>query len=161
MAAPSLSQTASYKALFEEQLPLITAAKKGEPEALAQLEKLSRQLRRAKAHKFLPNRPDLHEDAVQAAWTGVLNSLRKWDPSWKRLFLAFAHWDISEAIREFKYQMELTVSRPTHMHRKLAKLAKFDTSDIDELAHLTGLPQNSVKGIMAIKHGDVSLHECK
>ncbi|MFZ5807212.1 MAG: sigma-70 family RNA polymerase sigma factor [Verrucomicrobiota bacterium] len=161
MPAQFLAETRSYKALFEEQLPLIFAAKRGDPEALEQLERMSRHLRRSKAQKFLPNRHDLHEDAMQAAWTGVLNSLRKWDPSWKRLFLAYAHWDISEAIRQFKYEMELTVSRPTHMYRKLAKLTKFGTSDVDELSRLTGLSSESVKGIMAIKQGDLPLHQFK
>jgi|GEM_PF-3951725 len=154
-------ETEDYREVFEVQLPLIRAAKKGDPEALVQLEVLSRNLRRSKAQRFLPNRPDLHEDAIQSAWTGVLNALRKWDESWRRLFLAYAHWDISEAIREFKYEMELTVCRPTHMHRKLSKLTKYNTSDVDELAELSGLTSESVKGIMAIKHGDVSLHQYK
>lgn len=162
MIAPrSLSQTSSYKELFEEQLPLIMAAKRGDSKALSELEEISRHLRYSKAQKFLPNRPDLHKDAMQAAWAGVLNSLRKWDPAWKRLFLAYAHWDISESIRQFKYEMELTVSRPTHMHRKLAKLTKFDTSDLLELASLSGLSLDSVQDIMAIKHGDISLHQLK
>ena len=90
--------------------------------------------------------------------TGVLTALRKWSPSWNRLFLAFAHWDISEAIREFKYQMELTVSRPTHMHRKLAKLkGEFvwhHHEDEDELFLV-------VKGRLTIKlrDRDVALEE--
>lgn len=161
IATRSLSQTDSYKDLFEEQLPLIFAAKNGDAKALAKLEEMSRQLRFSKAQKFLPNRPDLHRDAMQAAWAGVLNSLRKWHPSWKRLFLAYAHWDISESIRQFKYEMELTVCRPTHMYRKLAKLTKFETSDLLELASLSGLPLDSVQDIMAIKHGDVSLQQLK
>ena len=159
MPACQIYPAETYQAMFDEQLPLITAAKKGDPQALAKLEQMSRPLRRSKAQKFLPNRPDLHEDAAQAAWKGVLNSLRKWSPAWQRLFLAYAHWDVSEAIREFKYQMELTVSRPTHMHRKLAKLTKYNTTDAGELSQLSGLTLSAVKNILAIKQGDLSLQQ--
>jgi RNA polymerase sigma factor (sigma-70 family) len=154
-------QAKVYQAMFEEQLPIIKAAKKGNPQALIKVEEMSRFLRRSKTQKFLPNRPDLHEDAMQAAWTGVLNALRKWDASWGRLFLAYAHWDIAEAIRKFKYEMESTVTRPTHVHRKLAKLAQFDTYNVDELSELSGITARNVRNAMAIRQGDISLHQAQ
>lgn len=152
-------RTETYDEMFQEQLPLIRKAQKGDAVALAKLEIMSRSLRRSKAQKFLPNRPDLYEDAMQAGWTGILNALKKWDAKWGRLFLAYAHWDISEAIRSFKYEMELTVARPIHMHRKLAKLSKFHTYDTNELESLSGMSGRAINGIMAMRQGDVSLQE--
>lgn len=145
-----------YAEAFEEQLPVILAAQKGESWALGKLDVLSHPLRRSKAQRFLPGRPDLHEDAIQAAWLGVLKALRKWNGTRNRLFLAYAHWDISEAVRDFKYEMELTVPRPAHLHRKLSRLTKFHTSDVGELSQLSGLSSESIQGIMALKHGDLS-----
>ncbi len=146
-----------YAQRFQEELPLILAAKRGCPQAVEELAHLTLSLRRTLAFRFMHNNASLQEDAMQVGWLGTRKALEKWDPKKGVRFITWCRWHICWAMRDLKCRMEKSVARPQWLYRKLNQISQCQTEDLQELSDLMSCPVSQIAIIQSVRSGDVSL----
>ncbi|MDR1192228.1 MAG: sigma-70 family RNA polymerase sigma factor [Verrucomicrobiales bacterium] len=149
----------AYRQRVKYEARLVKLANAGQDEALAELEILTRPVRRQNAEHFLKGLPFLWDDAMQHGWFGVLRALEKYNPEEKVTFTDYCVWQVKNFIRDFAHKHQKTVRRPSWVFRTRNELKRRTENGESFGAVISALRLNTVGGMEVLKvyNGEVSL----